>query len=606
MKKHVPFLITVLASMALLAWSTTARSQCSSQTVTLDMQIVNVAYDHSAYGNAVSVIGASYTTGQDGAQNGALSFSSAGHRATVMAGPAFELMDNEFTISAWIHPLSFPLYGTFLAKLNGNHRDFVFRVHDDGKLHFHFTNSSNGISSVTSTNSVISLNQWFHVAATWDGTDMKLYVDGQLEGSQTFTEGPDFQASGDVKVGTLQDISSERFIGYVDLVHMRAVAMSADEITCLQRAYDPVTNGIVLEMPLDGDGSDLSGNFNTGANVGAVASADRWSTPSASMTFSSGDRITVPHISAYDNLTGHFSISAWIYPTTVSGNHVVVGKTTAGDRDIVIRIDAGKLTAHFYDGSYHWCIPSTATVVTNEWCHVACTFDGTTMTVYQNGEVLQSVDFLNGPVFSSGAPFTIGSLTSSGQENFIGSIDNVKVWAKSLSICEVRSDIQPYTNLLPDAPLVLCSGQTSLLTAPSGYCTYNWVTDGSGEESFLIEADNFTTGDHQIVVELYDYHDNLFTDTIELTVSLCTGIEETNESNSMRLVPNPATNVVEVSAEDLAEIQLLDVSGRLLKNIAVINATNTMVDVSSLPSGIYFVKGVGVDGIARTERLMKQ
>ncbi|MCB0755128.1 MAG: T9SS type A sorting domain-containing protein [Flavobacteriales bacterium] len=591
--------------MGLLAWTASVRAQCSSKTVTLDMQIVNVAYDHSAYSNSVSVVGASYVAGQDGAANGALNFSNASHNATITAGPAFEMMNGEFTISAWIRPTSFGQYNTFLAKLNGSHRDFVFRVHDDGKLHFHFTNSSNGITGVTTPNSEISLNQWFHVAATWDGTDMKLYVDGEEKISQTLSEGPDFQAAGNVKVGTLVTNGSERLIGSIDLVHMRSVAMTADEIVCLQRAFDPVTNGIVLEMPLDGDGSDLSGNFNTGANVGAVASADRWSTPSASMTFSSGDRITVPHISAYDNLTGHFSISAWIYPTTVSGNHVVVGKTTSGDRDIVIRIDAGKLTAHFYDGTYHWCIPATATVVANEWCHVACTFDGTTMTVYQNGEVLQSVDFQNGPVFSSGAPFTIGSLTSSGQENFIGSIDNVKVWARSLSICEVRSDIQPYTNLLPDAPLVLCPGQTSLLTAPSGYCTYNWVTDGSGEESFLIEADNFTTGDHQIVVELYDYHDNLFADTVELTISLCTGITESQNQTIMKMYPNPASSNVTINGAGLAQIDLLDISGRLLESVPVLNNTQTDLNLTTMPSGVYFVRATAQDGTVESKRLIK-
>lgn len=604
MKRHVPFLLSLLSVMGLLAWTATVRAQCLTEKVTLDLPITGgSATDLSDYFHTVTLQGSpTYVNGQDGSAMGALNFSTQTQYATVDADPAFELMDDAFTISAWVYPVSFNSYNAVVTKLNGSHRDLIFRYHNDGKFQVHFTNSSNGITSVTTDGAVVSINQWTHLAVTWDGTDMKLFVNGALEKQMTLSESPDFQSAGSVRIGTLNG-GSERVAGYVDNVQLRAFATPDDEVSCLMNDASSIDQGIVLDLPMNNSADDVSANDNDGSLVTVGAAANRWGESQQALNFIGSGYAFVDNISAYGDLSNAFTVSAWIKPSTVSGNKVIVSKSGNG-RDIVLRIDNGKLTAHYYVTGYVWCTPATATVSPNEWSHVACTWDGTTMAIYHNGIMLASIEPTSLPSFTSN-DWTIGSLTTSGSEYFTGAMDEFKVWNRALTICELRSDIYPNTDLLVDDNLQLCPGQNQVVEPIGGLCSVVWTNDNSTEFFYDIVADDLGVGDHQIVLEAYDHYDHFYSDTVNVTVSLCTGMDEASEVNDVTLMPNPASNVITVSGSDLAEIQLMDVSGRTVRQVAVPGSKTLRMDISELPTGIYLVSAKRNDGTVHVERLIK-
>ena len=588
--------------MGLLAWTAAVRAQCSQDKIVLDLSFEGNVTDGSNYANTVTAVGnPGYGVGYDATPNGAIQLSS-GKYLTIPPVAAFEAMTDGFTISAWVYPTAFGTYNSVVTKLNFSHRNIDMRVHSDGRVQVHFTNSSNGISAMTSDNPVVSTNSWTHLAATWDGSVMKLFVNGAQVKESTFTDGPVFQSMGAISIGALN--GSEPFIGSLDNVVLRTYAVDSGDVQCLMSEAAPSAQGIVLDMPLDNSGADVSANANDGNVYSVGVGTDRWGQNTKAMNFAfASNRIIVPHISAYDDLDNGFTISAWINPSSVTGIHTVVGKANSG-RDIVIRVHDGKLTAHYYVGGYVWCSAPTATVVANEWSHVACTWDGNDMSIYHNGELLQSIEPSGAlPSFTTAA-WSLGSLTSSGSEFYEGLMDEFKVWDRALTSCELRSTIQAYQNLLAPETLFLCEGQSTTLSALDGFCTYNWVNDGSSGTSFVVDASDFTVGDHQIVLEAYDYYDQLYTDTVELSVSLCTGINESANENTMILYPNPATHVVTVNANGLTDIRLLDVSGRLLMQVPT-NGTQTDIDVSGIPAGVYFVQGLTEDGAMFSERLMK-
>lgn len=78
------------------------------------------------------------------------------------------------------------------------------------------------------------------------------------------------------------------------------------------------------------------------------------------------------------------------------------------------------------------------------------------------------------------------------------------------------------------------------------------------------------------------------------------GVNTTDEATTVSLYPNPATDVVTVSAEGLREVSLLDLNGRVLST-----TTSPRVDVSGLAAGVYFLRVVTDNGIAR-EKLVKE
>jgi hypothetical protein len=64
-----------------------------------------------------------------------------------------------------------------------------------------------GWKEVISTTGVISLNQWHHVAGTFDGTELKCYVDGNQVGSLLFTGTIRTSTSYPLTIGRLSDIA---------------------------------------------------------------------------------------------------------------------------------------------------------------------------------------------------------------------------------------------------------------------------------------------------------------------------------------------------------------------------------------------------------------
>ncbi|MCB9187132.1 MAG: T9SS type A sorting domain-containing protein [Flavobacteriales bacterium] len=603
MKKHVPFLLSLLSIMALLGWTISVHAQCSTANATLDLPIDGgAATDLSAFSHSVTIQGgAAFVAGQDGGSNSALQFSSQSDYATIAAHPAFEQMTEAFTIAAWIKPTSMLSDNAFLTKLNGSHRNFVFRFQSTGQLNFHFTRTG-GLTFVVSATGLIVNNEWQHVAATWDGSDIRLFLNGEVVAQQAITEGPTFQSSGSVRIGTL-NFSSERFNGAIDDIQFRSYAMNEGSIPCLMNHSMPLDEGLVLSLPLDGDGTDVSSYGNNGINNGAAASTDRFMNNNSSLSFSGSDYVSVGNQSQYSGLSSGFSISAWIKPVSVSGNHAIVSKSGTG-RDVVLRVDNGKFTVHYYVGGYVWFVPANATILANIWTNVACTWDGTTMKLYQDGVEIYSLDPATTPTFT-GNPWSIGALSNAGGESFGGDIDNVMVWDRALAPCELVESYHPAIDLVSEDNLTMCAGQTQTVIATS-MCTYLWTTDNSTSNSFVINADNLGAGNHEIVLEAYDTYDHFYSDTIHVNVSLCTGIEEQENANTMKLMPNPASSIVNVSATDLAEIQLMDVSGRIIQQIAVVGSKETNIDISHLPAGMYLVSAKSTNGTVNIERLMKR
>jgi hypothetical protein len=87
------------------------------------------------------------------------------------------------------------------------------------------------------------------------------------------------------------------------------------------------------------------------------------------------------------------------------------------------------------------------------------------------------------------------------------------------------------------------------------------------------------------------------------------GIDEiNNNAGSIKVYPSPATNNITIDAGDLRftnlDLRIYDVVGNLvLEKNAYINKTN--IDVSALPSGVYFVKVKTEKGI-KVKKFVKE
>lgn len=78
-----------------------------------------------------------------------------------------------------------------------------------------------------------------------------------------------------------------------------------------------------------------------------------------------------------------------------------------------------------------------------------------------------------------------------------------------------------------------------------------------------------------------------YTDEQAFTLDVIVGIPDKSE-NKIDLYPNPATNYVFINGMNGAEISIMDISGRVVKN-TTIHSDNERIDVSDLQNGIYMI-----------------
>jgi PKD repeat protein len=90
----------------------------------------------------------------------------------------------------------------------------------------------NGLRYRIAGNSDIPLNQWVHVAATYDGNTARLYINGQPDRIYTEVSGPIQQNDKPVYIGGSQ-FYNRYFDGVIDEVHIYNNALSAEEILSL-------------------------------------------------------------------------------------------------------------------------------------------------------------------------------------------------------------------------------------------------------------------------------------------------------------------------------------------------------------------------------------
>ena len=119
---------------------------------------------------------------------------------------------------------------------------------------------------------------------------------------------------------------------------------------------------------------------------------------------------------------------------------------------------------------------------------------------------------------------------------------------------------------------------------------YNWVESGIVDITEYI-ASLEPTGDFFRVAFLYTSTDEAASsweiDYVKVT-DVVLAVEE-NEAVSFNLYPNPANNSINVVAENAAEMQIMDMAGRMVMTVNAVEGVNT-INVADLESGVYFVR----------------
>jgi hypothetical protein len=402
-------------------------------------------------------------------------------------------------------------------------------------------------------------------------------------------------------------------------------------------------NGLVGWWPFNGNANDESGNGNNGNNPIGSYSLDRNNIPSASFYGNGngplpGSGMYITSLNNFPFANADRSISVWYkcdLPFPGDDRELFsYGDNTPGTR-FGIYLSGGSIGVEYMSGSVN--TPFTPDI---NWHNITVTYDGngsSGIKLYLDG--LLSTSNVSSPInmLNTINSFvkTIGRLDAI--YNFAGSYDDIGIWNRVLTYCEIQNLYQSQVNNVSQAISAgadqnICSGDQVTLNG-SGGSAYQWnnnVVNGvsfaptqtatytvngtdslgcSGSDTVMVTVlENAASTITQTALDSYTLNGQTYTQsgtytqtvpstngcdsviTLNLTLNF-TGISE-NTTAQISISPNPASSKIIVKS-DIALIGskfiIYDALGKEVKS-GKITAIETEVDLSNLYNGVYLFK----------------
>lgn len=117
----------------------------------------------------------------------------------------------------------------------GHCTDFDLQAEGDNRFHFYVA-CGNQIASTT----VIQAGAWYHLAGTWDASGLRIYVNGQLEGTNPVSSLTRDQSGQPLEIGNQPYFGPRIFNGLIDEPQVFNRALTPDEV---QAAYNAGSAG---------------------------------------------------------------------------------------------------------------------------------------------------------------------------------------------------------------------------------------------------------------------------------------------------------------------------------------------------------------------------
>jgi hypothetical protein len=337
------------------------------------------AADASSYGNAGTLTNfpASPWTGT------ALNFDGVNDFISVASSPSLDLAGG-ISLEAWVNitnnnPAN-PL--TIVSKwddTNGR-RAYLLQLGINRKVQFLL--SSDGTANpgslfTAASAAALTINTWYHVSATYDGTTMRILINGVQDGTLA---GPAsvFVSPALLRVGARGNAASAAenfFVGAMDEPRVLDYARS--------------DYGQLHIYHFNESGTTPPGDASGYNNAAALAGGPAYTSTGARFGNGLSFNGTTQHADALyigpDASTAALTMEAWITTNTVAaGARTIMTSETGGSTDMKLRL-SGANVQFVIKTTSTTTLTSAGTISAGALTHVAGTWDGATMRIFING-----------------------------------------------------------------------------------------------------------------------------------------------------------------------------------------------------------------------------
>jgi len=422
-------------------------------------------------------------------------------------GATYEMWFRQHTLAASEH-----LFGRFES---GNF-DFFISTGSSGAISLHFYNGSSSVGNINSAGGKYTANTWHHVAVTLSsgssGGTIKLYIDGNLEGSTTLSGNRIADPTADLFLGILGSgyTTQYEFTGDIGTTRIYNVALTASEVAQNFRAGNNLSYSSTYDtgLALHFDASDIDTTANTWTDK--VSSIVLTKSGNSSYDAELGD-----YLELEGGYYGNDSAAVQIKDSNQDFTVEYFGQHVFGNQRAILGIMQSTLqglliayTSSNYFLSYNYksgtiqssqgleATVSSTGMTSNKWHHVVLVYDqSTNVKLYVDG-ILNATSTLgaggtgwtttDGIRIGSHEAFTNYYPSSAGQMGFL------KIYQGKLSDAQVAQNYLATKNKYPNG--INFTGSNISWNA-NGYFSFNgsnanFVT--SGAPGAVINATGFT------------------------------------------------------------------------------------------------------------------
>ena len=365
------------------------------------------------------------------------------------------------TVEAWIYPTALP--STSACIIGKNYlTSYYFGIENSGRFIFFPRNQAGGFLR-SRVSGKVKVNQWTHIAGTYDGTTTRLYINGVLDTSRTGITGNVGSNFDSLYIGAdrLSGATSFFFNGRLDNVRIWKSARTAVEIS--NNMYIPLNiyqlsgaySFLSASYQLDNSALDLSGPVTNNGYERNISYIDYTNKSVNHIDYNnnlvvngSTDYCSHYNIGEVVNPSIAVTLECWIKRDTTNANPFVQnvfnksGGATRYSYALFI-YNTGHVIFAINNGNFN--IQSLGLITNAQWTHIAGTYNSSTgkAVLYVNGDSVVGTNFPGNPLIdinNSDSLFFggIGATSFSGSK-FRGQLDEVRLWRTARSREQIKN-----------------------------------------------------------------------------------------------------------------------------------------------------------------------
>ena len=196
--------------------------------------------DSSFYENTVTINGdIQHSTMEQKIDNSSILFDGIGDCLSVPSSTDFDLGTEDFAIDFWVNLSQVNVAQKFNSRYDSSAGWFI-GVDNTNHVQFY---CSNGVD-ITST-ATLSIDTWYHIAVSCEYPDIRLFIDGGIDGTQTASTAI-IDVDTPLCIGSLSG-TSDYFKGYIDEIRfVKEEAIFTEDFTPWLQAYERTTFAIIF------------------------------------------------------------------------------------------------------------------------------------------------------------------------------------------------------------------------------------------------------------------------------------------------------------------------------------------------------------------------